>query len=172
MSIADAAAAAVLYWSREDAIKMVAIAGPESSYDPRANGDHILNFSPADRVKYDPYDCDGYLSFGYWQIFQGVHHSKLRVATYSNNPCVWRDYLFVPVNNARTAYQVWVEQGFAAWTAYNDRSYLAYMAAAEAAVDEALGPRPPVVVPLPPAVVPPSAAVAPPPAPVPPPPSL
>lgn len=172
MSIADAAAVAVLYWSRDDAITMVAIAGPESGYDSRAQGDPLSSFSPAERAVYDAYDCGGYLSFGLWQIFQGVHHGRLRAATGSSDPCQWRDYLFSPLNNAQMAHQVWLAQGFGAWTAYNNGSYLAYKPQAELAVDAALGPAPVPVIPLPSPVEPPWQAVEPPWTPVAPPPSL
>jgi len=148
---------------------MVAIAGPESTYDPWAKGDHILNFSPADQVQYAPYDCGGYLSFGYWQIFQGVHHALLQAASGSTDPCQWRDYLFIPINNAYIARQVWQSQGFGAWTAYNNGSYLAFKPQATLAVDAALGPPPPIVPPPLEAVAPPSQAVAPPSTPVEPP---
>jgi len=172
MSIADAAAAAVLYWSRGDAITMVAIAGPESSYrnDAPSSTDvwGMLGEDPAWR----PYACQQVYSWGLWQIFMPVHRAKLGSLTNSSDPCFWAAYLCDPLNNARVAYWIWTEQGFGAWSCYNDRSYLAYMDRAEAAVDEALGPRPPIDVPLPPAVAPPSAAVYPPFPPVAPPPSL
>jgi len=172
MSIADAAAAAVLYWARDNAITMVAIAGPESSYRNDAPSSTDVWGMPDEQSWWRPYACNRVYSWGLWQIFMPVHRAKLGELTNSSDPCRWSAYLCDPVNNARVAHWVRTEQGFTAWSAYNDRSYLAYMAAAEAAVDEALGPRPPIYVPLPPAVAPPSAAVAPPPTPVAPPPSL
>ena len=172
MSIADAAAAAVLYWSRDNAITMVAIAGPESSYRNDAPSSTDVWGMPGEDPAWRPYACQQVYSWGLWQIFMPVHKAKLGELTNSSDPCFWSAYLCDPVNNARVAHWVWTEQGFQAWSAFNDRSYLAYMDRATVAVDEALGPTPPDIVPLPAAVVPPSAAVVPPSAAVVPPASL
>ena len=85
---------------------MVAIALAESSGNNRAQGDALSSFPADQQTRYAPYDCGGYLSFGLWQIFQGVHFGKLSNLTGSQDPCVWRDYLFRPEGN------VWVAKWF------------------------------------------------------------
>ena len=141
---------------------MVAIAGGESGWIPWAAGEPLSRFSPADQLLYAPYDCNGYLSWGLWQIFVGVHHGKLQTLTGSTDPCVWRDYLFDPGQNAAVARMVWGEQGFAAWTIYNLDLHLAFLEQAELAVDAALGPPIPPVIVLPAAREPPLQAATPP----------
>lgn len=151
---------------------MVAIAGPESGWiNDRASESDVWGM-PGEQPWWRSYSCDRVYSWGLWQIFIPAHYGILIAATGSPDPCRWRDYLLDPVNNARIAYQVWQAQGFFAWTAYNNNSYLAYKARAQVAVDAAIGPRPPVPAVLPPAVEPPSRAIAPPTTPVAPPPSL
>jgi len=172
MTISDAAAAAVLYWSRDDAITMVAIAGAESGWINDRPSDTDVWGMPGEQLWWRPYACNRVYSWGLWQIFMPVHRAKLGSLTNSSDPCRWRDYLCDPVNNARVAHWVWTEQGFNAWSAYQLDRHIPFLAAAQAAVDAAIAPPPPVEVPLPPAVAPPWRAVAPPPTAVRPPPSL
>jgi len=172
VSIADAAAAAVLFWDRGDAVTMVAIAGPESGYRNDAPSSSDVWGMPGEQLWWRPYACSRVYSWGLWQVFMPVHREILASFTGSDDPCVWANWLKDPENNARAAYRIWQVQGFQAWAAFNDRSYLAYKARAEAAVDAALGPRPYVPAVLPPAVAPPWQAVAPPITPIEPPPAL
>lgn len=80
---------------------MVAIAGAESDWDPHAAGDPGMR---------DP-SCDGVAhgravvaatSWGLWQI-HNVHADLLRAATGAEDACVWAEWLYDPVNNARAA---------------------------------------------------------------------
>ena len=76
MSVADAALHALFQWPREEAEVMVAIAGAESNWYNGAQGDALSSFPADQQARYAPYDCGGYLSFGLWQIFQGVHFTQ------------------------------------------------------------------------------------------------
>ncbi len=148
MSIGHCAQVALKHWSGEDAITMVAIAGAESSWREDAAGDPISYFHSIGQYQYDPYACGGYLSFGYWQIFQGVHYEALRSFTGSNDPCVWAAWLKNGAQNAQIAYNIWrgrLSVGlnpFTPWSTYNNGAYLQFMDEARAAVEGAPAPAP------------------------------
>lgn len=170
LSITDVARLAVAYWTRNDAITMVAIAGPESGYiEDRPSSSDVWGM-PGDNAGWRPYSCDRVYSWGLWQIFMPVHRLLLQEATGSTDPCTWRDYLCNGAHNAYIAYRIWLSQGFAAWSVYNLGLHKRFLADATMAVDEVLaGPRP-APPPVPPPgrappltpVAPPSASVAPP----------
>ena len=157
MSIEDAARVALRFWEFGDAVKMVAIAGAESGWRNDARGDPLSYFHNQGIYSYDAYDCEGYLSFGLWQIFQGVHYATLRSLTGSDAPCVWRDWLFNPDQNGSMAFMIWTGRKkagldpFTPWSVYNNGAYLNYMAQALEAVERASAAPPPVI---PPGVVP------------------
>ena len=153
MSIEDAARVALRFWEFGDAVKMVAIAGVESGWRNDARGDPLSYFHNQGIYSYDPYDCEGYLSFGLWQIFQGVHYHTLIGLTGSRDPCYWRNWLFNPDQNGSVAFMIWTGRKkagldpFTAWSVYNNGAYLNYMAQALAAVERALPGVPPTVPP-------------------------
>jgi hypothetical protein len=179
MALVDCAEQAVLQWERDDAITMVAIAGAETggSWANDAQGDHIddlvayvaaqagiLPGTPAYEqlseqywAEYGPYACNGYTSFGPWQINTRWHYPSLQDRTGSDQPCVWRDYLFNPGGNVSMAREIWESQGLTAWTTYRLGWHYAYIDQATVAVDEALG-GPPTPRPLPPPIWPPTPA--------------
>jgi hypothetical protein len=142
MSLADAALYATLYWGRDDAIIMVAIAGAESGWRNDAQGDHYTIFPLNQQPIYLAYSCNGYTSFGLWQVNTRWHNDKLERRTGSTDPCVWRDLLFDPDSNANIAREIWGAQGFSAWSTYNNGDYRAYIDQATTAVDAVL-PAPP-----------------------------
>lgn len=154
MSLADCAAQAVLQWDRDTAITMVAIAGAESGWRNDAAGDHYSIFPPDQQPTYRQYSCQGYTSWGLWQINMRWHHPRLYDATLSTDPCVWAAYLSDPGANAYLAHEIWATQGLTAWSTYNNGAYRAYIAQATTAVDEALGVQPPRPV-IPPPIWPP-----------------
>jgi len=157
MSLADCALYATLYWSRDDAITMVAIAGAESGWSNTAQGDYYTNFPLDQQPTYLAYSCNGYTSFGPWQVNTRWHHELLERRTGSTDPCVWRDLLFDPDSNANVAHEIWDAQGFAAWSTYNNGAYQNYVAQATAAVDAVLPappPPPPWFPPAPPIIIP------------------
>ena len=167
MSIDLAARAAVKVWPTADAIIAVAIAGPESGYNAQARGDHYSIFPPDQQAVYLQYACDGYTSFGLWQINTRWHYPELSALTGQVDPCLWAAWLFDPDNNARLARSIFDSQGWEAWTAYNTGAYVAYYPQAALAVARALvttAGLPPVVPVEPPllAVAPPIEAVIPP----------
>jgi hypothetical protein len=168
MSVADAALYAATYWSRNDAITMVAIAACESFCENDAHGDSFWSLScyqatqrgipcnmdnPAFAViynavvaEYDPYDCNEYTSFGLWQVNTRWNPDKLERHTGSTDPCVWAQNLIDAHFNAVLAHEVWEELGFAGWSTYNNDAYLQFLDDATIAVDaalEILRPRPP-----------------------------
>jgi len=89
-----------------------------------------------------PIACNGYTSFGAWQINTMFHQGNLRDRTLSGDPCVWRTYLFDVGANAQVAHDIWLEAGWIRWSTYQGGQYRAYIAQATAAVDDALGPEP------------------------------
>ncbi len=137
--IDDVARAALLYWAREDAIVMVAVAGAESGYQPEARGDHYSNFPPAEQPVYLQYSWEGYTSFGPWQVNTRWHWPELEIWTGSTDPAVWAAWLFDVLNNARAAFAIWESQGFSAWSTFNLGSYRAHLEEAREAVDRAQG---------------------------------
>ena len=153
MSIEDAARVVLRFWEFGDAVKMVAIAGAESGWRNDARGDSLSYFHNQGIYSYDPYDCEGYLSFGLWQIFQGVHHHTLLGLTGSSDPCYWRNWLFNPDNNGSMAFMIWTgakkagRDPFTPWSVYNNRAYLNYMAQALEAVERVVRAPPPFVPP-------------------------
>lgn len=76
-------------------VVMVAIAGAESSFDPKAKGDY----------GYSGPTCDGSTSWGLWQIHNS-HSAYLTKQTGSTNPCTWEQWCFDPGNNAKAALAV------------------------------------------------------------------
>lgn len=143
MSLAECAAQAVLQWPRDTAITMVAISGAESGWRNDAAGDHWSIFPPDQQATYRQYSCQGYTSWGLWQVNMRWHYPRLQDATGSSDPCVWASYLSNPGANALMAAEILAGQGLSAWSTYNVGSYRAYIAQATAAVDAALGVQPP-----------------------------
>lgn len=154
MTLADCAAQAVLQWSRDDAITMVAIAGAESGWRNDAFGDHYSIFPPDQQAVYKQYSCNGYTSWGLYQINMRWHHDRLYAVTWSTDPCVWRDSLCDPGFATVMAAEILSGQGYTAWSVYNNGAYRTYIDQATRAVDEALGIQPPTPV-IPPPIWPP-----------------
>lgn len=154
MGIDDVARVAVRLWSRADSIIMVAISGAESAFATLPDGDHLSIFTPALQEIKRPYACNGYTSFGAWQIHTPAHHARLQELTGSVEPCVWRGWLLDLDHNGQIAAELVAGAGFIHWTTYNNRSYRAHLHDAELAVDRALAevgpPGPPIWPPPPP----------------------
>jgi hypothetical protein len=74
-----------------------------------------------------PMACNGYTSFGAWQINTMFHQGNLRDHTHSSDPCVWRDYLFDVGANAQVAHDIWLDAGWSRWSAYTGGWYAAYI---------------------------------------------
>lgn len=143
MSLADCAAQAVLQWSRDDAITMVAIGGAESGWRNDAPGDHYSIFPPDQQATYKLYSCNGYTSYGLYQVNMRWHHARLYAVTLSTDPCVWAAQLSDPGFNTVMAAEIRSGQGLSAWSTYNNGAYRAYIDQATVAVDAALGVTPP-----------------------------
>jgi len=160
MSIFIAATVALEQWSVADAVIMVAIAGPESGYNLRAEGDPWWIYPAAVQAEAQLYACPTYTSIGLWQINMYPNRDIVAAITSSSDPCFWTNQLKFAGINALAARRIRDRQGYGAWTAFLNGSYQAFMDRALSAVNQVLGlgGQPGLIVP----VEPPFAAVAPP----------
>lgn len=94
-------------FSGQDLQTAVAIALAESGGNPNAYNPETAAGTPS-----------GMGSYGLWQIYRQDHPE------FSG----WN--LYDPATNARAAYQVYLEQGFSAWSTFNGGEYLAYISEA------------------------------------------
>lgn len=134
MTIADAALAARDYFSPPDAITMLAIAGAESAFNPKARGDSLSSFTEAQRERYGPFTCADYCSIGLWQIFMPVHMEMLERLSGLSGACPIANWLTTPANNARAAKEILDGEGFSAWSVYNGGQYERFVTEAQAAL--------------------------------------
>lgn len=140
MSYEQAARSALPFWTPSDRIIAVAIAAAESGEFYALHGDHLNIFSPAQQAAWVRYSCEGFLSHGPWQVFAGVHHNILTQMSESPDPCYWSHWLEDYNNAAYAAFCVWLlhggytQQGWRAWSTYNNRSYERYLERAAEAV--------------------------------------
>lgn len=105
-------------------IVMVAIAGAESAWVDNSRGDYGLS-GPT---------CQGYTSWGLWQI-HSVHSAYLTRVTGSANPCTWANWLYDPAHNAQAALAVLGSNlDLEAWTTWQTGAYLHYLRQAQDAV--------------------------------------
>ena len=93
-------------------VVMVAIAKPQSSWNPRAAGDCGLSGPSCGSCALGG---SGATSWGLWQIHNSTG-AYLVTQTHSTNACDWATWLFDPVNNAKAAYYLYRKQGLTrAW---------------------------------------------------------
>lgn len=83
-------------------VAFVAIAGRESGWNVRAMGDAYGSCSTC----YHP-ACDGYTSFGYFQVHFWAWASYLKSVTGSSNPCAWKAWLQNPHNSTVAAWHLY-----------------------------------------------------------------
>jgi hypothetical protein len=170
MSIEDAAVAALEFWTFDNAITAVAIAGAESGWVNECPSSSDVFGMPGEKPWWRPYSYLGVYSWGLWQIFMPMHYELLIAVTGSGRPMDWVRYLCYPHNNAYIAHLLWQESGWHPWSTWLNGAYAAYMTQALEAVSEAAKPPPPwPPPPPPPAGAPPRTPVEPPWAPVEPP---
>ena len=160
MAIQDCARAAVRYFTREEAIIIVAIGGPESGYRVDAEGDAWFAFPLDQQPEYRRWSCRNATAFGWLQVNLRWNHEHVQRLSGATAPCDMAAWLENYDNSAHAGRVVWDNQGPGAWSAYNTGDYRNWLADANDAVDVALGfaPSPGLVHP----VEPPSAAVEPP----------
>lgn len=112
----------------EAAVTMTVVSFFESGWDPNNVGDQTLS----------PYG-----SRGLWQIFTGVHTPQ---EVLGHGGDAWTDALIaeleVPANNAHAMHVVYLEQGFKAWSTYNNLSGTSEWATKTAEVQAAIKPAP------------------------------
>ena len=135
------AQAARIYWSGQDLIDAVAIAGAESGWNNAASGDapaELLAAGLIDEATYLallPYTCPtgdshGDTSYGGWQI----NLSNVAVLPY-RNPCSNATWLTASWSHgAQAAHALWLRDGFRPWTTYGGPRYEELLPVAEAAV--------------------------------------
>lgn len=169
MTIEQAATVAVQHWPRDNAIVMVAIAGGESSWRENAEGDGVGIFPPAEQPIYRRWSCNGFTSFGPWQVNLRWNHPHITRLSGLTNPCDMARWLKSWPNNARAARVIFDNQGFRAWTIYNIGAYRQYLERATRAVDDVLSGRLPFNLRLPTIAYLPTNAIPPPAEPVEPP---
>jgi len=139
MSIDSIAEAAKDYFTADVATTMVAIAMAESGGQDDAEGDNLSGFTPAEQAGYEPFAVDGWLSFGAWQIFLGVHTQMVEKLAMTRDKEELKLWLFVAKNNAQAAREVFDSQGYQAWSTYNNGAYLQHMPEAAVAIAKATG---------------------------------
>jgi len=137
LTIAQVAAASVREFVADDQVTMTAIAGSESSFNAKAKGDRLDAFSPADQELYRPFAVDGFLSFGPWQVFLGVHTPLIRQLSKLFEQGDLAAWLMDYNNCAIAAREILSSQGFTAWTMYKNGDYRRYVIEADAAVKAA-----------------------------------
>jgi len=139
MSLSSVVEAARAVFTVDVGITMVAIAGAESGYQDNAEGDNLSGFSPVEQSNYADFAIDGWLSFGPWQIFLGVHTSAVEAAAQTTDKEELKLWLWNAKNNAVIARQVYDSQGFSAWSTYNNGAYKAHLSEATNAWNKATG---------------------------------
>jgi hypothetical protein len=136
-SAAEQAAAAALRagFRGEAAVVAVAIAGAESSWRLTARADQCGGAAGPCSLS-----CDGYCSWGPWQINICAHADLMRALTGSSSPCTWAKWLQDYDRGARAAYRISAGgTSWSAWTTYRTGAYEAYLSSARAAVAAAGG---------------------------------
>lgn len=135
-----AARAALEAWANpEDAIIAVALAGAETGWQDEP-GDPLSIFPEADRAGYEAWACDGFTSFGQWQISYRWNHDTVDAMAHAYNPCAARDWLLDVNNCAKAAYEVYVRQGWSAWSTYKTLRYHDELDEARRVVQACLAP--------------------------------
>lgn len=138
MQIVEVAQVALEHFPSAYQSRMIAIAGAESGFDPLASGDRLDSFSAETQPAYAPYAVNGYLSFGLWQIFLGVHTPRIQAMSgYVDGPDLVR-WLQEPRNNAKAAASILADQGLGAWSTFNNASWQRYEIEASAALSTAI----------------------------------
>lgn len=111
-------------------VVLTSIAGSESDWDATADGDCGLGGPACGTCSGDGQSAT---SWGMWQI-HNVHSAYLAQQTGSSNPCIWRQWLFNPANNAKAALSIYQSQGLGAWSTYNDGSWAQHITDAQSAL--------------------------------------
>lgn len=114
---------------------MLAIGAAESASFTQDRGDRGLG-NPA-------YQCDGYSSFGFFQVYASAHYDKYKAWTGSDDPCAWYDWARDPEHAAFAASVIWKGSGLGAWSTYKNGAYKAHLAQAAEVVDGLLPPADP-----------------------------
>lgn len=119
----------LLEWnlSPEDAAIMLAIAWAESGLNDAAQGDSINNYTGTWRHTYEPFTCEGFNSFGLFQVFLYWHRDYLAQVTGRTEPCAWASWLKQPSNNVRAALAIRADAGYSAWSTYQQGTYQLYL---------------------------------------------
>jgi hypothetical protein len=132
-SLSAASAALRAGFSASAAAVAVAIAGAESTWRLDAKGDTCGGLAGPCASS-----CQGYCSFGPWQVNVCAHARLMRSLTSSSDPCVWSQWLADWDHAARAAYEVSSHgTDWTPWTTYNTGAYRSYLSVAQQAVQQA-----------------------------------
>jgi len=136
MTWEQAGKAVLSKWQPEEAVIMLAIGAVESGQWRAVDGDPVSNYP-----QYAHFGVDGYLSFGWWQVFVPMHYDKLKRRTGSDNPRDWRTYLIDLNNNIDTAREIYDSAGrlFTPWSAYKGGQYKQHLPRAQQVINALLG---------------------------------
>lgn len=130
-------------------VAMVAIAGSEScGWNDQAVGDCGYGGPSCGICTCGP--GQGGTSWGAWQI-HNVHSAYLQGATGSADPCVWHQWLSIPLNCARAALAIYQGPGgLGNWSTWRDGSWKKHLPLAQTAVQAAqnLGLQPVPILPV------------------------
>ena len=83
---------------------MLAIAGQESGWDATQHGDAVGAPNCSTCV---PPDCQGYTSWGYFQIHFYAWQGYLKQVTGSDLPCDWASWLAIPLHSAQAGWYLY-----------------------------------------------------------------
>jgi hypothetical protein len=118
---------------------MVAIAGAESTFGNSMEGDKIgstyrLPNGESGTIPASRWNCNGYTSFGPWQIHLPAQHDLIARLSGTSDPCAMAAWLKDYRNSARAALEVYRSEGLGAWTAYTTGLWRQYLPQAMLAV--------------------------------------
>ena len=107
---------------------MIAIAGAESRYNGLARGDKIgtmyaLPGGGMGTIMASQWNCQGYTSFGAWQVNLPANHMSIQGAVGTTIPCDLASWLANYTNCAQAARSIYNSQGLGAWTTYRNGAW-------------------------------------------------
>lgn len=111
---------------------MVAIAGAEDGWG-NSYGDPLSIYRDGGTVE-AAWSCQGYTSFGAFQVNLPANHGLVASLSGLGDPCSMAAWLADYGNAARAAYAIYRSQGLGAWTTYNTGAYLGYLSQAQQAL--------------------------------------
>jgi len=152
MSIADVATAVVSIFPAGETVQtpggpvplqvlMVAISGAENHWST-SPGDPLSAY-PDGGASEQAWSCEGYTSFGSFQVNLPANHGYVTRLSGLSDPCDMAQWLADYTNAAQVAWLIYQSQGPWAWTTFKTGAYTQYLDQAAQAVAVASGASPP-----------------------------